>query len=400
MPYDDNEKLKDQVGVLVGLLNSSNDAIVKLAKAQLIQLGKNIVPFLETVLDDMSKKGIEDQRKMDELDQNMREEENKGYRIIVSSRLNKKKEIEREAKFSPSIVMGVLDVLSFFADDTLIQFFSDWLPWKAAVEGLIKIGSESAFRAVTPTLSDLFSLYYLDSESAYDVKNLIESYIGESGYDDPVYSEGPIEKRYISIKVHIIKEIADFFDKDVIARFVNSYPSLSPGLKDLAAGLIITGEVGNYSEQILEWMDKGSDEDAERLSDIAMGLRLKINRELSIRLFSKLISDYEETESFLQYLLHNVEIEDMVDIELDLYLKSNQDNNPKGVVKSVIFTDDYVSYPEHQPISNFIISKLKERREDTISYITRVLAEKNKERVKAASWLLNQIIEASDEDAE
>ena len=400
MPYDDNEKLKDQVGVLVGLLNSSNDAIVKLAKAQLIQLGKNIVPFLETVLDDMSKKGIEDQRKMDELDQNMREEENKGYRIIVSSRLNKKKEIEREAKFSPSIVMGVLDVLSFFADDTLIQFFSDWLPWKAAVEGLIKIGSESAFRAVTPTLSDLFSLYYLDSESAYDVKNLIESYIGESGYDDPVYSEGPIEKRYISIKVHIIKEIADFFDKDVIARFVNSYPSLSPGLKDLAAGLIITGEVGNYSEQILEWMDKGSDEDAERLSDIAMSLRLKINRELSIRLFSKLISDYEETESFLQYLLHNVEIEDMVDIELDLYLKSNQDNNPKGVVKSVIFTDDYVSYPEHQPISNFIISKLKERREDTISYITRVLAEKNKERVKAASWLLNQIIEASDEDAE
>jgi uncharacterized protein YlaN (UPF0358 family) len=46
MPYDDNEKLMDQVGMLVGLLNSDDDRILKLAKVQLIQLEKKHCQFL------------------------------------------------------------------------------------------------------------------------------------------------------------------------------------------------------------------------------------------------------------------------------------------------------------------------------------------------------------------
>lgn len=356
MPYDDREKLKDQVGMLVGLFNSVDDGKVKLTKVQLIQLGKNIVPILKAVLDDMKGKQPEDQKKMYEFRQYPLREESDSYRIPVYDLFGRRDEIERESPFIPSIVKGVLEVISYFPDDTLIQTFSEWLPLKEAIEGLIKIGSESAFSKVVPTLDNLFSWKYSDSSRFSD------------------------KSRNESIENDIVTKVKAFVDKNVISEFITSYPNLDPGLKDLVAGLIILDKNKNYSNQVLEWMDKGSYEDAKRLSDAVMSLGLNIDRGLSKRLFSKLISNYEGTESFLEYLLSDIEVNDLVEVELDLYLKSSQ----------------YNSYPEPEAISKFIILRLRMRIEDTISYITKVLRDRNKDKVIAASWLLNHLTEVAD----
>lgn len=391
MPYDDNEKLMDQVGMLVGLLNSDDDRILKLAKVQLIQLEKKTLPILKVVLDDMRMKESEDQKKMDEFEQNQREEESEGYGIRASASVARRDDIENEAIFSPSIVKGVLDVLSFYGDDTLIQTFSDWLPWESAIDGLIKIGSENAFRAVTPSLSDLFSLGYLDSQSAYEIRNLIKSYEKDSGYNIYDSPRTSAEKMYTLVKNKIIKEIADFVDKDVITRFVNSYPNLSPALKDLVAALIIIDKDKNYSDKVLKWAENGSDEDVKRLSVIIMDLRPEINSESSKRLFSKSISNYKETENLLQYLMSNAEVDDLVEMELELYIKSEENRRREKMPGYLAGSNRTQEPPEPEVISKYIISKLQDKREDAISYISKVLTDKNKNKVKAASWLLNQI---------
>ena len=43
MPYDDNEKLKDQVGMIVGLLNSDDDRILKPGKSSIDTVGKKSI---------------------------------------------------------------------------------------------------------------------------------------------------------------------------------------------------------------------------------------------------------------------------------------------------------------------------------------------------------------------
>ena len=427
MPYDDSEKLKDQVGMLVGLLNADNDEIIKLAKVQLIQLGKKALPILKVVLDDMrmkvpeylekidefEKNPKEEESKedeipltvsfvrMDELVKNSKEEENKRNKIPLYPSSLRMNEIE-EGMFSPFIVTGVLDVLSFYADDTLIQTFSDWLPWKTAVDGLLKIGSENAFRAVTQSLSDLFSLDYVESKSQHYlhdkrnehkeryenyIKTLIISYLENSSYKYNSYGFRDQSK----IKDRIIKEIADFVDKNVIFKFVNSYLTLSPGLKDIVVSLIIMDKNKNFQSKVLEWADNGSSEDVKRLSVIIMELRLEINRELSKRLFSKSISDYKETKSFIQYLMSNLEVDDLVEMELELYLKTEAERRHEKVSEYLVGSNRIQDSPEPEEISNYIISKLKGKKEDAISYISKVLIDKNKIKVKAASWLLNQI---------
>lgn len=367
MPYDDSEKLKDQVGMLVGLFNSDDDRILKLAKVQLIQLGKNVVPILKAVLDDMKVKQSKVQKKMDELKQ--REEES--YRIHAYESLTRRNKIERDAEFSPSIVEGVLGVLSFFADDTLIQIFSEWLPSKEAIEGLIKIGSESAFNTVLPTLDNLFSWKYSDLSRFSD------------------------KRRDASVINNIITNINAFVDKGVLSGFITSYPNLNPGLKDLAVGLIVIDKSKNYSDQVLQWIDKGSNEDAKRLSDVVMSLGLNVDQELSKRLFSKLINS-KEIDSFLKYLLSNLEVNDLVEIELDLYLKSHQEHHPEGTIIWTTTSNHYNNYPKPEAISKSIILRLQEMREDAISYITKVLTDRNKDKVKAASWLLNRLTEVAD----
>jgi hypothetical protein len=336
-------------------------------------------------------KESEDQKKMDEFEQNQREEESEGYGIRASASVARRDDIENEAIFSPSIVKGVLDVLSFYGDDTLIQTFSDWLPWESAIDGLIKIGSENAFRAVTPSLSDLFSLGYLDSQSAYEIRNLIKSYEKDSGYNIYDSPRTSAEKMYTLVKNKIIKEIADFVDKDVITRFVNSYPNLSPALKDLVAALIIIDKDKNYSDKVLKWAENGSDEDVKRLSVIIMDLRPEINSESSKRLFSKSISNYKETENLLQYLMSNAEVDDLVEMELELYIKSEENRRREKMPGYLAGSNRTQEPPEPEVISKYIISKLQDKREDAISYISKVLTDKNKNKVKAASWLLNQI---------
>ena len=427
MPYDDSEKLKDQVGMLVGLLNADNDEIIKLAKVQLIQLGKKALPILKVVLDDMrmkvpeylekidefEKNPKEEESKedeipltvsfvrMDELVKNSKEEENKRNKIPLYPSSLRMNEIE-EGMFSPFIVTGVLDVLSFYADDTLIQTFSDWLPWKTAVDGLLKIGSENAFRAVTQSLSDLFSLDYVESKSQHYlhdkrnehkeryenyIKTLIISYLENSSYKYNSYGF----RDQSNIKDRIIKEIADFVDKNVIFKFVNSYLTLSPGLKDIVVSLIIMDKNKNFQSKVLEWADNGSSEDVKRLSVIIMELRLEINRELSKRLFSKSISDYKETKSFIQYLMSNLEVDDLVEMELELYLKTEAERRHEKAPEYLVGLYHIQDSPKPEEISNYIISKLKGKKEDAISYISKVLIDKNKIKVKAASWLLNQI---------
>jgi hypothetical protein len=427
MPYDDNEKLKDQVGMLVGLFNADNDEIIKLAKVQLIQLGKKALPILKVVLDDMRMKVPEYLEKVDEIEKNSKEEESKEDEIPLTvsfvrmdELVNNYKEEENkrnkiplyqsslsmneieEGMFRHFIVTGVLDALSFYADDTLIQTFSDWLPWKTAVDGLLKIGSENAFRAVTQSLSDLFSLDYVESKSKHYlhdkrnehkeryenyIKTLIISYLGNSRYKYNSYDFRGQSK----IKDNIIKQIADFVDKDVIFKFVNSYPTLSPGLKDIVVSLIIMDKNKNFQSKVLEWADNGSSKDVKRLSVIKMEQRLEINRKLSKRLLSKSVSDYKETKSFIQYLMSNLEVDDLVEMELELYLKTEAERSHEKVPEYRVNSNRIQESPEPEEISNYIISKLKGKKEDAISYISKVLIDKNKIKVKAASWLLNQI---------
>ena len=368
MPYDDHEKLKDQVGMLVGLFNSDDDGKVKLAKVQLIQLGKNTVPILKAVLDDMKRKQLEDQKKKNESDRHTKPERS----VILYDLSVGRNEIEGDAEFSPSIVKGVLEVLSFFADDTLIQTFSEWLPLMEAIEALIKIGSESAFSTVVPALDNLFSWKYSDSARFSD------------------------KNRTASIENDIVTKIKAFVDKNVISEFITGYPNLDPGLKDIVSGLIVMDKSKNYSNQVLEWIDKGNEEDAMRLSNVVMSLEPKIDPKLSKRLFLKLISNNKGVESFLKYLLSNVEVNDMVEMELDLYLKSHQEHHQEGTVTWTITSNQYDNYPKPVAISKFIILRLREMREDAISYITKVLTDKNKDKVKAASWLLNRITEVAD----
>ena len=227
MSYDDSEKLKDEVGILVGLLNSLDDSIVKLAKIQLIQLGKNAVPSLRAVLNDMYLVKSEYQKNA-----------NKFSRIYS---------FERYTKFSSSIVNGVLEVLSYFADNTLITTFLDWLPshdslirsfsdWEtsqAAVEALIKIGSESAFTAATSALNSLFSWKSLD----------------DSGYSEWTDKE---KAQFALAKDDIITDIINFVDKDVVSKFITSYPDIDSGLKELVTSLIIKNKAINYSDKILK----------------------------------------------------------------------------------------------------------------------------------------------------
>lgn len=368
MPYDDHEKLKDQVGMLVGLFNSDDDGKVKLAKVQLIQLGKNTVPILKAVLDDMKRKQLEDQKKKNESDRHTKPERS----VILYDLSVGRNEIEGDAEFSPSIVKGVLEVLSFFADDTLIQTFSEWLPLMEAIEALIKIGSESAFSTVVPALDNLFSWKYSDSARFSD------------------------KNRTASIENDIVRKIKAFVDKNVISEFITGYPNLDPGLKDIVSGLIVMDKSKNYSNQVLEWIDKGNEEDAMRLSNVVMSLEPKIDPKLSKKLFLKLISNNKGVESFLKYLLSNVEVNDMVEMELDLYLKSHQEHHQEGTVTWTITSNQYDNYPKPVAISKFIILRLREMREDAISYITKVLTDKNKDKVKAASWLLNRITEVAD----
>ena len=384
MQYDDFEKLKDQVGMLVGLFNSNDDSVVKLAKVQLIQLGKNIVPILKAVLEDINRIQSEDQKKMNTLSNNLRKEDSNDIGINLRELFNIPNKFDgaslymhptvsslRDPRFVAPVVNGVLDVLSFFADNTLIDTFSQWLPSDEAIEGLIKIGSESAFHAVIPTLDNIFS----------------------SKHSDPFgYSN---QKRYASMNDHIITDIAKFVDKGVVSRFITSYPDLDPGLKDVVVGLIIKEKNTSYHEQILEWINEGSDEDVKRLSTVVMNLQLSIDREMSKKLFSKLISNNNGLDSFLEYLLSNFEVEDMVEIELNLYLKAHQVQNEKRNESWNVMSNRH-DYPEPRNISKFIISKLQDRREDAITYISKVLTDQNKDKVKAASWLLQYITEAQD----
>lgn len=384
MQYDDFEKLKDQVGILVGLFNFNDDSIVKLAKIQLIQIGKNIVPILKTVLGDINRIQSEDQKKINTLSNNLREEDGNEIRINLRELFNIPNKFDgaspcmhptadslRDPAFVTPVVNGVLEVLSFFADNTLIETFSQWLPSDEAIEGLIKIGSKSAFHALTPTLDSIFSL---KDSSPFGYSN---------------------QRSYTSMKDHIITDIANFVDKDVVSRFITSYPDLDQGLKDLVVGLIINQKNTSYHEQIMEWINEGSDEDVKRLSTVVISLQLSIDREMSKKLFSKFISNNNGLDSFLQYLLSNIEVDEMVEIELNLYLKAHQVQNEKRNENWIVFSNRY-DYPDPESISKFIISKLQGRREDAITYISKVLTDHNKDKVKAASWLLQQITEAPD----
>ena len=138
------------------------------------------------------------------------------------------------------------------------------------------------------------------------------------------------------------------------------------------------------------WGKSGEETIMYRLS-IIMDLRPEINSESSKRLFSKSISNYKETENLLQYLMSNAEVDDLVEMELELYIKSEENSRREKVPGYLVGSNRNQERPEPEVISKYVISKHQDKREDAISYISKVLTDKNKNKVKAASWLLNQI---------
>ena len=388
MPYDDNEKLKDQVGVLVGLFKSQDDGIKKLTTIQLVQLGRSAVPILKNVLDDMLRnKKEEDQRRLEAKQAEEKKKAERQRNMIYGESFEVEEPKRRigfgyykdESKFSSEIVKGVLETLSFLADDTLVESFAVWVPMKAAVEGLIKIGTKNAFDGAIPSLSDLFELKHKEhdfwrnrnEEIKFYLLNL--DYISSHHYTIKEFEE----KDYSFVKEKIVKEIASFVDSKVISEFILRYEHLDSGLKDLVADLILKLDESKYIEQILKWIGNGDYEDVARLSSIVINHGVKIDRELSERLFSKFITHHTEVGNFLQYLADNAVIEGNVDMGINIILKLPETN------------------PKDLEITKFILRRLQKKREESIAYISKLLTDKNKEKVKSTSILLNLLTQGT-----
>ena len=377
MSYDENEKLKDQVGMLVGLFASREDSIKKLTIIQLVQLGGSAVPILKTILDDMLRNKTEEDKRRAEIKQAEEKKKADKQRNMIygaSFEIEKPKGsigfgyYKNDSKFSRGIVEGVLETLSFIADDSMVENFAVWVPMKAAVEGLIKIGTKNAFNAVIPSLGDLFELKHKDYKTEEIKYYLVQwDYISSNDY----FIEGHKEADYTFVKERIITEIASFVDSKVISEFILNYEHLGPGLKDLVIDLLLKLDGSKYLGQILKWIGNGNYKDVARLSSIVINHRLKIDKEISERLFSKFITHHIEVGNFLQYLADNVDIEGNVDMGIAIILKL-QETNPKDL-----------------EITKYIIRRLQKKTEEAIAYISKLLTDKDKARVKAASSLLN-----------
>lgn len=388
MPYDDNEKLKDQVGVLVGLFKSQDVGIKKLTTIQLVQLGRSAVPILKNVLDDMLRnKKEEDQRRLEAKQAEEIKKADRQRNMIYGESFEIEEPKRRigfgyykdDSKFSSDIVKGVLEALSFLTDDSLVESFALWVPMKPAVEGLIKIGTKKAFNAAIPSLSDLFELKHKEYDFRRNRNEEIKYYLSGLDYisSHDYTIKGFEEKDYSFVKERIVKEIVSFVDSKVISEFILRYKHLDSGLKDLIADLILRLDGSKYMEQILKWIGNGDYEDVARLSSIVINHGVKIDRELSERLFSKFITHHVEVGNFLQYLADNADIEGNVEMGIEIILKLPETN------------------PKDLDITKFILRRLLKKREESIAYISKLLTDKNKEKVKSTSILLNLLTQGT-----
>ncbi len=153
LKYDDGSRLREQIGILVGMLESENESTRKLALVQLSLLGPKATPYLVSAL-------------------------------------------RESVKLNSILMEGIIDALGIIADPGSVSDLSAVLPNAKALESLAKIGTKEALEVV---IKELPSWYYaLGNYSApegswrenqvNELARRIFDYFGDEGIDALIYA--------------------------------------------------------------------------------------------------------------------------------------------------------------------------------------------------------------------
>ena len=156
MPYDDNARLREQVGLLIRALRSNSESVQEIAVVQLSLFGSKVNPYLTqgllTAFDEIKDRST--------------------------------------SRSSPEgAVTGIVRVLGMTGDPSKIPYIINALPRPQAVEALAKIGGEKALEAIINSMPKWYAEYVHTREicsssklepTADFVKKIFE-FFGEKG---------------------------------------------------------------------------------------------------------------------------------------------------------------------------------------------------------------------------